>query len=801
MKHLLPTILSVFLLLIGSIHSIAQDEPVRRKNTLTHHMSPEEKALFHTVGEGFEATEPPPGVIHNIAEFEKMEGVLIAYPGYFGISYELIAGMSELVPVTTVVENNSQLTYVTNQYENNGVNMDNTIFIVTPLDSYWTRDYGPWYIRYGEDQIGIVDFVYNRPERPNDNAIPAQMADHLGIESFAMELITAGGNYMTEGYGVSSSSDLTWDENPDLTSEEIDQMLLDYCGIDTYHVLPDPNDTYIDHIDCWGKFLDVDKVLIREVPESHPQYDEIEETADYYANEISAWGNNYQVYRVWTPSNEPYTNSLILNNTVFLPIMDGLWDDEAIDAYEDAMPGYEILTFTGSWQSTDALHCRTKGIADRNMVYIEHFPLLGDQEVFGEYEIEAIVTAYSGEEIVSENVKVIFWINGILQDEITMTYEGDKLYTASIPAGEEGSQMAYYITAEDEDGNVAHHPIIGEPDPHIFYVGEQLFATIGLSANEIITSANEGNTVEETIIIENLGGLDLNYTIEFSDTVFVNYSVEDSPAPNAWDSNTWTELGWTEVEMDDEEGEIASLSLSFDWDVDQYVDETTIYVKSPGGDSIVIAAGLTDGNYEISTEAFNGEQMQGTWRLWLTDGYGDGGHQATNITMTIMKTYTIQPWLSVEPLEGTIQPGNSESVTVNCAASTLPVGDYEGMIWVSSNDLDFPTIEIPVYFTVDVESGNSIFQQRSTSLTNYPNPFTTYTIFEMDLEESTNAKLVIYDGQGALIRSLSDEVLPQGNSKIVWDGKDQSGMKLPAGIYYFMFDSKNLQKSGKLILH
>jgi len=28
------------------------------------------------------------------------------------------------------------------------------------------------------------------------------------------------------------------------------------------------------------------------------------------------------------------------------------------------MPGYEVLPFTGTWESTDALHCRVKGIPD-----------------------------------------------------------------------------------------------------------------------------------------------------------------------------------------------------------------------------------------------------------------------------------------------------------------------------------------------------------------------------------------------------------------------------------------------------
>ena len=191
-------------------------------------MSPEEKALFHLVGKDYVATDPPPGEIWNIAEFEKMEGVLVGYPGNFGISYDLIAAMSEETMVTTIVENNNQLNYVTSQYESHDVNMDNTSFIVTALDSYWTRDYGPWYVRYDNDKIGIVDFIYNRPNRPNDNAVPPQMADYLGIEWFGMDLITAGGNYMTNGYGISSSSDLTWEENPTLSPAEIDEMVLDY---------------------------------------------------------------------------------------------------------------------------------------------------------------------------------------------------------------------------------------------------------------------------------------------------------------------------------------------------------------------------------------------------------------------------------------------------------------------------------------------------------------------------------------------------------------------------------------------
>ena len=70
---------------------------------------------------------------------------------------------------------------------------------------------------------------------------------------------------------------------------------------------------------------------------------------------------------------------------------------------------------------------------------------------------------------------------------------------------------------------------------------------------------------------------------------------------------------------------------------------------SPDGTQAIIAAGLTTGDYSVNLESFNGEQMQGTWRIWITDSYGDGGHRATNISVTVTKTYEIYPWLTVEP--------------------------------------------------------------------------------------------------------------------------------------------------------
>ena len=66
-------------------------------------------------------TDPPPGLIRNIAEYERMEGVLIRYP--FGISTALIAEMSEDVTIYCLVSS-SQQNSANSSMANGGVNME-----------------------------------------------------------------------------------------------------------------------------------------------------------------------------------------------------------------------------------------------------------------------------------------------------------------------------------------------------------------------------------------------------------------------------------------------------------------------------------------------------------------------------------------------------------------------------------------------------------------------------------------------------------------------------------------------------
>lgn len=781
----------ILFMLMVSTHLYAQKLP-----KLTHHMSAEEAKLKHLIGKDFVRTDPPEGPVRNIAEFDAMEGVLIRYP--FGINYTLIAALSDHTIVTTIVESSSQQSYVLSEYESNGVNTANCNFLIASSDSYWTRDYGPWYIAFGDDQIGIVDFPYNRP-RPQDDLIPQEMAGFLGIDWFAMDIIHTGGNYMTDGYGISASSDLVLEENPSLSQQDILEITGEYLGLSEYHILPDPNNTYIDHIDCWGKYLGVDKVLIREVPSSHPQYDEIEETAQYFANALSAYGTLFRVFRVYTPGDEPYTNSLIVNNKVFVPITGSQWDDEALETYEEAMPGYEIEGFFGSWESTDALHCRTKGIADRNHVYIHHIPLTGDQPISDSYAIDAEITAYSGQGLNNDQIIAYYAVNGGVWNEIVMTYEGGKSFSALIPEQIEGSQIAYYIYAEDNAGNTSTHPIIGEPDPHTFFVGEQFFADIQVDTDEIISIVDEGTQHTEEFTINNNGQIELNYDITWNTAMFEVYEtdVTDSPSASSYDYNTYTELGWTEFSVT-ETGTLGSCLVDFVWSTDNWAYEGSFHMESPAGTSLIIGSGLQNGNYSVELDGFAGEELMGTWKIWIEDTYGDGGHQATNINITFNKQIELPEWLSVSPHNGNIEPSGSQLIEVMLDATILEPGNYSGNINIASNDPDQPEIIIPVDLTVDDVSGMEDQLALEENAFVYPNPFKDHLFIKIPLSE-VMMSVSIYDAGGQMITSWNIDGSLDSKFEIRWDGSDIRGNTVERGLYLIKIESSTFTKTIKVL--
>lgn len=674
MKRTITLLLTLLAVLCGLNELRAQYPEWNDPNSLPQWMTAEEELRRHEIGLGTEQTLSPPGPIRNISEFERMQGAMVRYNNGLGVPTSLVAAISQHTKVYTIAANQSQRTAAYNSYQAAGANMNNCDFIIAGTNSMWTRDYGPLWIVNGDNEISVLDFPYNRP-RPLDNAIPGHLANHLGVPLYAMSVVHTGGNYMSTGSGSAASTDLVYEENGN-NSTWVNQQMEDYAGIENYHVTIDPQGEYIKHIDCWAKFLDVDKILIAEVPPSNPQYSAYEQVTMYFANQLSPYGTPYQIFRVYSPNGQPYTNSLILNHRVYVPTVNSTHDAAALAAYQQALPGYEVMGFYYSgWQSTDALHCRVKEIADIGMLSVRHVPLQGLYDYQPEFEIEAEIIAHSGQTIYADSLFIIYKANAGEFDTVPLFHEQDHTFAGMLPVTPGDTLITYYLSAADASGRKETWPLIGAPGARSFQVNSP--ADIQVSPDSLVFE-----TVDQAFG----EGLDL---------IIKNPSTID--------------LTVQEIFYNDGSG--------------YFNPEPTLPYSIPAGDSLIVSAFLWPG-------------------------------------------VAIRPDFYIH---------DSIFVISDLATHAVPVWVLAGLIG-SVNDIA-PTI---------------------STLTTFPNPFTSQISFGFTLKESSHVNLEIFDLQGRRIISLLDETKTSGQHHIIWDARTSAN--LPEGVYMARIIAGNHVFTRKIIL-
>lgn len=83
---------------------------------------------------------------------------------------------------------------------------------------------------------------------------------------------------------------------------------------------------------------------------------------------------------------------------------------------------------------------------------------------------------------------------------------------------------------------------------------------------------------------------------------------------------------------------------------------------------------------------------------------------------------------------------------------------------------------------------------------NYPNPFNPETIIQYELPEQSRVQITIYNITGQVVRTLVNEIKPAGYHRIVWDCKNQAGIKVSSGIYLYRMVTNKFVKINKMVL-
>jgi len=177
-------------------------------------------------------TMPPTGATWTPGEYEPLAGILVRWTT--GTSYDtalrgMVAAASQSTFVWCFVESTTERSAAITAFTNAGANMSNVDFLTNSspfpnLDSIWIRDYGPRYV-YVNNNHAIMDHVYNRSGRPNDDASNSWLANYWGDPCYKFDLWHGGGNFHVFSDGNAFMSNLILNENPAYTADDINDVM------------------------------------------------------------------------------------------------------------------------------------------------------------------------------------------------------------------------------------------------------------------------------------------------------------------------------------------------------------------------------------------------------------------------------------------------------------------------------------------------------------------------------------------------------------------------------------------------
>lgn len=104
----------------------------------------------------------------------------------------------------------------------------------------------------------------------------------------------------------------------------------------------------------------------------------------------------------------------------------------------------------------------------------------------------------------------------------------------------------------------------------------------------------------------------------------------------------------------------------------------------------------------------------------------------------------------------------------------------------------------PVYLTTGTTPSLSIVPEQQV-LQVYPNPTSGNLNVDIVLPEDGPVKVEVYNSMGVKVKTLAHGHVPAGSLKIHWDGLDDQGKTLPAGVYLIYTDSQHFREITRIV--
>jgi agmatine deiminase len=253
-----------------------------------------------------------------------------------------------------------------------------------PTNDAWCRDHGAIFVTDGQGALAAVDCGFNAwggkyPPWDLDDAIPARMAEALGVRRFGGGLILEGGSIEVNGAGAVLTTEqclLNENRNPSLSRTEIEARLALLLGIRQVLWLGDGivGDDTDGHIDDITRFVAEDVVLtVVEPDQSDPNHAPLAENLARLREMRLVDGRPLKVLELPMPRPverdgtrlpASYGNFYIGNRVVLLPAFGQPADEAARRMLADCFPDRQVLPIRANELviGLGAFHCLTQQV-------------------------------------------------------------------------------------------------------------------------------------------------------------------------------------------------------------------------------------------------------------------------------------------------------------------------------------------------------------------------------------------------------------------------------------------------------
>ncbi|MCF8241395.1 MAG: T9SS type A sorting domain-containing protein [Melioribacteraceae bacterium] len=416
-----------------------------------------------------------------------------------------------------------------------------------------------------------------------------------------------------------------------------------------------------------------------------------------------------------------------------------------------------------------------------------------------EYPVSAYAFPFHSGGSISSAVLSYSIDDGATWTEMAMTVGSGDTLAASIPQQSTGSIIHYYLTVEDDRGQVSQYPEEGNA-PKSFGIYEPNTQILSLDFEQNLTDASPYSQTVDYFAgpFYSDDAMVGTYSYEFPEVEDSAYLSVDSPFLTA---------------------EEFALDFWFKFEKDTILPYIRMIIRSASGNHV-------DQNYYIRTE----ENGQLSARYQVDPDFED----RTKADVALLS----QPGL-VEPYKWyNVQFERSDSLAVfkvfdedgNLLAkdfddedihlnpprpgvTPLRIGwagnEWEGIVRKFDGKMD--GLQIWNYAALNMDTSGVVVGVEDQKLSdaiperfaleqNYPNPFNPTTTIKFAIPQTGNVNLAVYDILGRKVRSLVNDVRSAGEYQVTWNGKNDIGANVTSGVYFYRIETVDNVQTMKMML-